>query len=109
MPHNYKEMPPLWQLEEILELTDEHPSGLRWKKKGKFVTRIHKPSGCYELSIDNEVYAAHRVVYYMRTGKCPDNHSVKHHFSNKEKDNRQELMVCYQPKQTSRKTSRSWD
>jgi len=105
MPHNYKEMPPLWQLEEVLELTDEHPSGLWWKEKDKPVTRRHKPSGCYEVSIDNEVYAAHRVVYYLRTGKCPDSHSVKHHVSNVEKDNRKELMACYQTKPQTRKPS----
>jgi len=109
MPHNYKEMPPLWQIEEVLELTDEHPSGLWWKEKDKPVTRRHKPSGYYEVSIDNEVYAAHRVVYYLRTGKCPDNHSVKHHASNAEKDNRKELMACYQTKPQTRKPSWSWN
>ena len=109
MPHNYKEMPPLWQLEELLELSDEHPSGLCWRETGKPVTRRHKPSGYYEVSIDNEVYAAHRIVYYLRTGQCPDKHSVKHHHYNKEKDNRKELMVCYQTQKHVRKPSWSWD
>lgn len=109
MPHNYKEMPPLWRIEEVVELTDEHPSGLFWIKRNKFVTRRHKPSGYYEVSIDNEIYLAHRIVYYMRTGKCPDNHSVRHHAHNTEKDNRKELIVCYQPKPYVRKSSWSWD
>ena len=34
MSRVYREMPPLWRIEELLELTDEHPSGLRWTEKG---------------------------------------------------------------------------
>jgi hypothetical protein len=109
LPHNYKPLPPLWQLEELLELTDDHPSGLMWKESGKFVTRLHKQSGFYQLSIDNEVYVAHRIVYYLRTNKCPDHHAVKHHHYNKDKDNRKELTACYQVKNHARKPSWSWD
>ena len=109
MPHNYKEMPPLWRLEEDLELTDEHPSGLFWVNKEKFITRLNKVTGYYEVSLDGEMYLAHRIVYYMRTGKCPDKHSVKHHHYNKEKDNRKELMACYRPQKHVRKPSWSWD
>jgi hypothetical protein len=109
MSHSYKEMPPLWRLEELVELTDEHPSALRWIKNGKCIERKDKVHGFYILSIDNEVYLAHRVVYYLRTGECPDRHAVKHGFSNKDKDNRGELIACWKPVQKKRKPSWSWD
>ena len=95
MSRVYREMPPFWRIEELLELTDEHPSGLRWIEKGKFVTRYNKATGYYMVSIDNEVFLAHRVVYYLRTGECPDNHAVVHDVLNTEKDNRLRLLVSH--------------
>lgn len=95
MSRVYREMPPLWRIEELLELTDEHPSGLRWIEKERFVTRKDKVSGHYLVSIDNEVFHAHRVVYYLRTGECPDNHAVVHDILNTEKDNRLRLLVSH--------------
>ena len=95
MSRVYREMPPLWRIEELLELTDEHPSGLRWIEKGKFVTRCNKATGYYMVSIDNEVFLAHRIVYYLRTGECPDNHAVVHDRFNTEKDNRLDLLIRY--------------
>ena len=88
-------MPPLWIIEELLELTDEHPSGLKWVQKNKFVTRQEKSTGYYRVSIDNELYYAHRIVYYLRTGECPDNHAVVHDRFNSEKDNRLDLLIRY--------------
>ena len=95
MSRVYREMPPLWRIEELLELTDEHPSGLRWIEKDKFVTRYNKVTGYYMVSIDNEVFLAHRIVYYLRTGECPDNHAVIHDRFNTEKDNRLDLLIRY--------------
>lgn len=95
MSRVYREMPPLWRIEELLELTDEHPSGLKWIEKGKFVTRIDRPTGYYKVSIDNELFLAHRIVYYLRTGECPDNHAVVHDPFNIEKDNRLDLLIRY--------------
>jgi hypothetical protein len=109
LPHNYKPLPPLWYLQEKLELTDEHPSGLRWTHKNRFVTRQDKQSGFYLVSIDNDVYLAHRIVYCLRTGQCPDKHSVKHGYTNRELDNRLDLEVCYRPVRKQRKPSWSWD
>ena len=88
-------MPPLWIIEELLELTDEHPSGLKWVQKNKFVTRREKSTGYYRVSIDNELYYAHRIVYYLRTGECPDYHAVVHDPFNIEKDNRLGLVIRY--------------
>lgn len=109
LPHNYKPLPPLWQLGELLELTDDHPSGLCWRDSGKFVERLHKQSGFYQVSVDNEVYLAHRIVYYLRTGKCPDAYGVKHHHYNKERDNRKELNACWQSRKKVSKATWSWD
>ena len=95
MSRVYREMPPFWRIEELLELTDEHPSGLRWIEKGKFVTRFDRPTGYYKVSIDNELFLAHRIVYYLRTGECPDNHAVVHEKLNTEKDNRLRLIVSH--------------
>ena len=95
MSRVYREMPPFWRIEELLELTDEHPSGLKWVEKDKFVTRRDKPTGYYMVSIDNEVFLAHRIVYYLRTGECPDNHAVVHDVLNTEKDNRLRLLVSH--------------
>jgi hypothetical protein len=47
------------------------------------------------VSVDNEAYLAHRIVYYLRTKKSPDTHGVQHNFSNKLKDNRLELRATY--------------
>lgn len=109
LPHNYKPLPPLWHLEQLLELTDDHPSGLRWVGSGEFVERRHKQSGFYQVSIDNEVYLAHRIVYYLRTGDCPDSHGVKHHHYNHDRDNRKELHACWQPRRKERKPDWSWN
>lgn len=104
MSHSYKKMPPLWALEERFELTNEHPSGLRIRKTGKFVERKDKTHGFYLISVDNEVYMAHRVVYYMRTGECPDRYGVKHAHPNMDNDNRKELVPCLQPPKKSSKS-----
>jgi len=104
MPHNYKALPPLWSLQEKLELTDEHPSALRVRKTGQFVERRDRISGFYLVSIDNQVYMAHRVVYYLRTGRCPDRHGVKHAHPNVDNDNRKELFACLQPPKKPKKS-----
>ncbi len=101
MPHNYKTMPPLWRVKELLELSDEHPSGLAWLEGDSFVERKDKTSGYYLVSIDNAVYHAHRVVYYLRTNECPDRYAVTHDRNNKTKDNRQELNACWIPRKRS--------
>lgn len=106
---DYKPMPPLWRIQELLELTDEHPSGLRYIKKDKPVNRLHKCTGYYLVSIDSEVYQAHRVVYYLRTGECPDSCSISHHSSNVEKDNRQELHKSWISRPHKRKEAWSWN
>lgn len=109
MPRNYKRLPPFWRIDELLSLTNEHPSGLRWRETGEFVTRLHKQSGFYLVHIDNEEFLAHRIVYYLRTGDSPDSHAVKHHHYNLDKDNRKELEALWKPRKKTSKPSRGWD
>ncbi len=113
MSRNYKPLPPLWRLQQLFALSDDHPSGLVWKIKkagyepGDPVGRLNKVSGLYVVSVDNEMYLAHRIVYYLRTGVCPDGHSVEHEFGNKDKDNRLGLRATYVPrKQPTQKQSK---
>tara|TARA_R100000152_G_C6776261_1_gene205249 strand:+ start:107 stop:433 length:327 start_codon:yes stop_codon:yes gene_type:complete len=101
MSRNYKPMPSLWRLEELFKLSTKYPSGLEWivdkagYKKGDSVGKINKSTGYYMVSVDNEAYLAHRIVYYLRTKESPDTHGVQHNFSNKLKDNRLELRATY--------------
>ena len=45
------------------------------------------------VSVDNEVYMVHRIVYYLRTYRSPDTHSVQH--IGETKDNRTPLIETY--------------
>ena len=104
MSRNYKKMPSLWRIKELFELSHQTYSGLQWAiskagyKKGDPAGRLNKSNLYYFVSIDNESYMAHRIVYYLKTGICPDNHSVQHAFSNKNKDNRLQLIATYLPR-----------
>lgn len=99
MPHNHKPMPPLWRTEELLLLSDRYPSGLEWRVKkacnpaGSQAGRLNKSSGYYMVSIDNVVYLAHRVVYFLRTGVDPVDTDIMHEMLNKNKDNRLKLIT----------------
>jgi hypothetical protein len=99
----YVEMPPLWHLEELFSLSDKYPSGLEWAvpkagyKQGEQAGRLNKRTGYYQLFVDNQLYLAHRIVYYMRTGELPNNYDVKHESSNETKDNRLELFASRKP------------
>lgn len=99
MSRNHKEMPPLWRVEELLQLSNRYPSGLEWRVKkacnpaGSQAGRLNKATGYYMICLDNVVYLAHRVVYYLRTGTDPVNTDVLHEEVNKDKDNRKTLVA----------------
>ena len=113
MSRFYAEMPPLWRLRELFTLSDQYPSGLEWVvekagyKPGEQAGRLNKRSGYYQVFVDNQLYLAHRIVYYMRTGELPNTYDVKHDASNETKDNRLELHasrkppICKPPKRCS--------
>jgi hypothetical protein len=99
MSRQYKVMPPLWRLEELLVLTDRYPSGLEWRVKkacnaaGTQAGRRNKVTGFYMIYIDNVVYLAHRIVYYLRTGEDPKLMDIVHESENADKDNRKTLIA----------------
>jgi hypothetical protein len=103
MARTYQQLPPLWYLEEQLELSDQYPSGLAWKqegpyhKAGEMAGRARKHGRHYYVGLLNERYLAHRIVYFMRTGEDPGNADVVHGSDNSERDNRMDLTL-YQRK-----------
>jgi hypothetical protein len=99
MARSYHEMPPLWWVQENLELTSDHPCGLKWKTSDRYhnagdLAGILRNDGrFYTLSLLGIKYPAHRVVYYLRTGTDPGNADVLHNKDNIARDNRLELTL----------------
>ena len=99
MARCYQEMPPLWWVQENLELTSDHPCGLRWKTSDRYHDAgdvAGKPCShgrFYTVSMLGSRYPAHRVVYYLRTGTDPGNADVLHDKNNVARDNRLELTL----------------
>jgi hypothetical protein len=99
MARTYQEMPPLWWTQEHLELTDDHPCGLKWKTSnryhgaGEFAGRLAAHGRFYVLSLLGVRYPAHRVVYYLRTGTDPKDADVLHDYENSSRDNRLNLTL----------------
>jgi len=99
MARCYQEMPPLWWVQENLELTSDHPCGLRWKTSDRYHDAgdvAGKPCShgrFYTVSMLGSRYPAHRVVHYLRTGTDPGNADVLHDKNNVARDNRLELTL----------------
>lgn len=91
-------LPPLWRLEELFRLSDQYQSGLEWRiakagyAPGDEAGRLNKKTGFYMVSVDNKVYLAHRIVYYMRTQEDIESFVIRHDSSNSNKDNRLPLV-----------------
>jgi len=47
----------------------------------------------------------HRIVYYLRSGLCPDRYCVQHSFLNRIKDNRLDLKATHLPYPQKKLTS----
>jgi hypothetical protein len=99
MARVYHEMPPLWWTQENLELTPDHPSGLKWKTSNRHHD-AGDPAGIlrtdgrfYVVSLLGIRYPAHRVVYYLRTGNDPGDADVLHDKDNDTRDNRLNLTL----------------
>lgn len=82
-------LPPLKLLQELLEVDDTSPSGLRWKKvkiknqrKEKDIAGYCRPPNNYwfvGIRTDKpRQYAAHRVVFYLKTGVDPASQVIDH-------------------------------
>lgn len=111
MSRNYLPIPPFTQ--SVVALSDETPSGLAWVKENRFhkagdpVTRRLGKTKFYSVAIGNNVYLAHRVVYYLRTGEDPRNGDVMHGPNNPDCDNRLPLTIssAYVSKNKKRRLS----
>jgi hypothetical protein len=90
-------MPPLWRVQELIKLSDRYPSGLEWvvdkacNKAGTQAGRMNKVTGFYMVCIDNTVYLAHRLVYFLQTQEDPIELDIMHEYDNFDKDNRKTL------------------
>jgi hypothetical protein len=99
MARDHMPLPPSWRLNELFCLSDEYPTGLAWKiakaghKPGEQAGRRNKNTGLYVVSVDNKVYLAHRIVYYLQTEEDLTYRTVSHSKDNIEYDNRKPLIV----------------
>ena len=113
MARNYKPFPELWWLRRRLKLSSKTPSGLEWclahrhRKVGDPAGTYDHATGFYKVCVNGERYLAHRLVWYLQTGKEPTGGDVIHAESNPGKDNRLELALstAYQKKRTAGPTS----
>ncbi len=102
-------MPPLWRVQELIKLSDRYPSGLEWvvdkacNKAGTQAGRMNKVTGFYMVCIDNTVYLAHRLVYFLRTQEDPLHLDIIHDPSNADKDNRKNLIPTKRVNKSPRK------
>lgn len=82
MARQYKPLPPLEELKEKIRLTDDYPSGLEWvdttgrHTAGQMAGYLEHQKRYYVVSLWGQKFHAHRVVYYLRTGKDPGNADV---------------------------------
>jgi hypothetical protein len=80
-------------------LSDCHPSGLEWRVSrgsrlaGTQAGRLNPKTGYYMVSVDNHVYLAHRIVYFLRTQDDLTYYTVRHLDNNPDKDNRKPLVA----------------
>jgi len=89
----------LWWVQEHLELTPDHPSGLAWKMSdryhdaGEAAGKLSSHGRFYTVSMLGLRYPAHRVVYYLRTSVDPGDADVLHDKGNVARDNRLNLTL----------------
>jgi len=99
MARTYQGMLPLWWLHEQVALSDDYPSGLVWRSEGRYhkpgdmAGTLRKDGRYYYLFLAGARYAAHRIVYYLRTGEDPGTADVIHGTDNPTRDNRKKLTL----------------
>jgi hypothetical protein len=81
-------LPPLSLLNELFEISETSPSGLRWKEPPKHssvktgdVAGTKWKRGYWRVTITTDkkrIYAAHRIVYTLQTGVDPGESQVDH-------------------------------
>ena len=78
-------LPDLKQLQHYFYIDETSPSGLRWNNPNKYSKRKHGDiagsidrEGYWKVKVNYQAYRAHRVVYYMTTGRDPGNKMIDH-------------------------------
>lgn len=106
-------MLPIWYVRAKLKLSQQYPSGLEWvettgrHKEGEMAGKWN--GRYYMVRMNGDQFHAHRIVYYLRTGKDPGNADVLHDKENIERDNRKPLTLFQrkEPKYSQNKSYRS--
>lgn len=81
----HKPLPPLEQVESLLEICENSPSGLKWKVKRKNrnpgdVAGTCRPSGHWQVKINNTHYGVHRIIFLLQNKYDPKDSVVDHCF-----------------------------
>jgi hypothetical protein len=80
---NFIPLPPLDQLQELLELSAESPTGLKWRQNRPGV-REDRVAGWWhtgkwgKIRIQGTYYKTHRVVWALLTGEDPGGQVIDH-------------------------------
>ena len=77
MPRKCLPLPELDRLRSLFELSEDCDSGLLWRNSCK-PAGVKKKNGYWYVSIDNQYYLCHRIVFFMSTGQNPGDHFVDH-------------------------------
>ena len=88
----FSPLPPIEELRALLELSDDSPTGLKWRNGGRGVkaSRIAgwwKEGAWGKIRIAKRYYKTHRVVWALHTGEDPGENLIDH-INRKPHDNR---------------------
>jgi hypothetical protein len=85
----YNPLPPLELLQELFEISETSPSGLRWRiartnhvKPGQ-IAGTSRGDGYWEVAVKTNVekkYRTHRIIYFLQTKQDPGFAQVDHIF-----------------------------
>ena len=87
---NYKPLPPLPLLRELLLIDESSPSGLRWKVRVAWRIQVNDVAGnlkktdkYWYVRINGSDYLAHRIIFYIYHGTEPGGFQIDHIDRNK--------------------------
>ena len=75
---------PTKDIDEKLELCPLSPSGLRWKSQACRNVKAGDPAGSvhsrgyWHVQLNQKTYLAHRIIFYLQTGKDPGSLLIDH-------------------------------
>ena len=79
----HRPLPPLKQIEALLEISESSPSGLIWKVKRKNrnpgdIAGTCRPSGHWQIKINNIHYGVHRIIFLLQNKYDPKDSVIDH-------------------------------